>query len=55
MNPTEPREPAHTLREQLAALREAERKQIIAESCERILRDVEELLKRSVLPIEGAD
>jgi len=53
---TTPPAAAHTLREQLAQLREIERKQIIAESCDRILRDDEEMHhNRLVLPIEGAD
>jgi hypothetical protein len=46
---------AHTLREQLARLREIERKQILKESCDRIMREAEELPKRIILPIEGAD
>ena len=47
---------AHTLREQLAQVREIERKRIIAESCERIIRDDDELHPhRLVLPLEGAD
>ena len=52
---TTPPAAAHTLREQLAQLRELERKQIIAESCDRIMREAEELPKRIILPIEGAD
>lgn len=46
---------AHTLREQLAQLRELERRQILRESCDHIMREAEELPKRLILPIEGAD
>lgn len=35
----------HTLADQLAQLREIERQRVIAESCERILRDADELLE----------
>lgn len=40
---------AHTLAEQLAAHREAERQRIIKESCERIVSE------RLVMPLDGAD
>ncbi len=45
---------AHTLAEQLAQLREIERKRVIAESCERIMRDNKELRERLVMPLDGA-
>ena len=47
---------AHTLQDQLAALREIERRRIIEESCERIIRDdAETQTHRLVLPLDGAD
>lgn len=45
----------HTLAEQLAQLREIERKRVIAESCDRIIRDETELRERLVMPLDGAD
>lgn len=46
----------HTLQDQLAMLREIERRKIIDESCERIMRDDDEMHhNRLILPLEGAD
>ncbi|MDD3965326.1 MAG: hypothetical protein PHD99_04760 [Candidatus Moranbacteria bacterium] len=46
---------AHTLAEQLAQLREIDRRRIITESCDRIIRDETELRERLVMPLDGAD
>ena len=43
----------HTLADQLAQLRELERRRIIEESCERIIEDGKELGRD--MPIDGAD